>query len=238
MKIILSVIAVCLATFVSGQGLYSWYTQSANNNVMVDLAGSPAKLKKKLDVAGSPFNNDEYCEATFYNQNGRAYVGVPSKLNFQTNTISFIKGTTGEEAEKEYTPAFYVPRIEFTGCGETKSVFQSGFPAIGLQTENSYYQVLDSGKTMLLKHTLILESRNPINGFNSNATTTVLDQVNTYYVYSKEKGMSKISKSNDDVLKTLTDKRKEVDSYMASNSLKVKKEDDLVKVFQYYNSLK
>ncbi|MDB5210913.1 MAG: hypothetical protein JWQ30_1740, partial [Sediminibacterium sp.] len=170
---------------------YSWQfapTNSANNNLMIDLAGSPLKVKKKADVDGSPFFKEDYCDATYYGADGRIYRGIASKLNLQTNTISFLRQEENEE--KEYTPSFQIKKIVFTGCTDKTGpvVFQLGFPAIGIQSDNSYYQVLDSGKTMLLKFSQVIETANPVNGLTQSGGTTSLQKIDIYYIYSPDKG--------------------------------------------------
>ncbi|MDB5210912.1 MAG: hypothetical protein JWQ30_1739 [Sediminibacterium sp.] len=225
MKIVSTlVLAVCIA----GSAV-------AQNNLS-EMNGSPLRVNGKNDVEGSPYFKSDFCSATLYGSESQIFKGIRSKLNLQNNMISYVKEN---EEDKEYTPGFQVKKIEFTGCNDKNgiAVFKLGFPAIGAQSENSYYQVLDSGKAMLLKYQNIIETVNAVNGLTPGGGTTVLQKVESFYIYSPSKGMIKVAKANDDVLKVLADKRTELDGYLSTNHIKVKKEDDLLKVVQYYNTL-
>jgi len=49
--------------------------------------------------------------------------------------------------------------------------------------------------------------------------------------------MTRISKNNESIIEALSDKKSLVQEYVEKNKLKCRKEEDLVKVFNYYNSI-
>ncbi|SJZ80946.1 hypothetical protein [Sediminibacterium ginsengisoli] len=229
-KLFFSVCMLCAALSMNAQMQTS---TPSNTSLLVEANGSPHKAKPRANVDGTPYYNDDYCSATLYGADGKPYAAIPARLNLQENLVIFKRG------DAELTPSFMVKKIEFGQCDGKKSnaVFESGFPAIGVQNEGSFYQVLDDGKTKFLKYIQIVETATQNNGLNPSAATLTLQRNETFYVYSPAKGMVKVGKSADDLLNALADRRDQVASYISSNKFKLKKEDEMVKVINFYNTL-
>ncbi len=212
--------------------------QSGSNSLALlqDLNGSPLRVGNAKSVEGNPFFKSSFCEANLITSEGNKYANVRTKLNLQNNIVIYTKT---ELDENEFTPTVQIKQIQFIGCSDSKGVaiFQSGFPPIGKQDESVFYQVLDSGKTKLLKYYQIDETQNAVNGLNPGAPSILLLKVEFYFVFDSLKGMKKITKSNDDVLNYFSDKKSLIETFIATNKLKCKREEDLIKVFNYYNSL-
>ena len=147
--------------------------------------------------------------------------------------------TNSELDENEFSPTVQIKQIQFIGGSDSKgvAVFESGFPPIGKQDESVFYQVLDSGKIKLLKYFQIDETQNTANGLNPGAPSILLQKIEFYFVYNSLLGIQKLSKSTDDVLHFFSDKKFLIETFMTTNKLKCKREEDLIKVFNYYNSL-
>ena len=212
--------------------------QSGSNSLAMlqDLNGSPLRVGNTKSVEGSPFFKSSFCEANLITGDGAKYVNVRTKLNLQNNIVIYTKSDLDDN---EFTPTVQIKQIQFIGCSDSKGVaiFQSGFPPISKQDESAFYQVLDSGKTKLLKYFQIDETQNAVNGLNPGAPSILLLKVEFYFVFNPLKGIQKIAKSNDDVLNYFSDKKPIIETFITTNKLKCKREEDLIKVFNYYNSL-
>lgn len=200
---------------------------------MQDVNGHPLMLRSDYAIEGSPFFFSEYCMANLKVRNGKSYNGIKVKLNLQENLVIYDAGDGKEMAS--VTP---IEKILFINCSDTSknTVLQSGFPPVDAQNVNSFYQLLDSGRLQLLKHIGI--NYKDTRYYGSNQTTRVFTQNETFYVYSPEKGIRKVPvKDNGLVITLLGDHMQELTAYVSANGLRCKKEEDLLKLVRYYNSL-
>jgi hypothetical protein len=161
--------------------------------------------------------------------NNQKYLNQNVRLNLATNTVSF------ETNGVEKVPKGVVNRIEFIDLVKNQNtVFRNGFPEINKNTTQTYYQVLDSGKNiLLLKHIglTLKETRQ----YGSSSTQKGYQQVKTFYVFSQNK-LEQIKKI-DVLLDAMKDKRPEIETFISTNKIKAAKEDDLKRLIAYYNKL-
>ena len=217
-----------------------WLYQSAMRKpllsiiIIIAFHGHPFAqpiLSKVQDVFFKP----DFCGATLYSE-GHIYRGLKVKMNLLTGEVRFIKENSDEI---EMTISFRIKKIEFFNCWNNKVpvVFQSGFPVITSRDDRDIlYQVLDSGKVMLLKNIKVSENSG-VRAVQYGTPQVELQQSETFYVYSPAKGMLKPERSREAILKVLDDKREEVDSYITANNIRFRNEEELVKVIVFYNSL-
>lgn len=194
--------------------------------------GLPIRLASNIDVTGSPYFNKEFCTANIKLQKGRKYHGVNVKVNLQDNKLLF-KAPDGQELE----PLLPIELIEIVQCekeGKT-AIFRSGYPATGRQSASAFYQLLDSGKVQLLKYWNVdfMDSR-PYGTGNIQRT---YEASPIYYAYSAEKGMVALGKGNESaILQVLSDKKEEINKFISSQNIRLKREEDMTKVFSFYNN--
>lgn len=205
---------------------------SFNSNVLYnDGYGIPWTFDFPFQMDGSPFFDTSFCSGSVQLVNGKTYGGLQLKLNLEQQKIIF---TTGEG--KAFALSQPVARLEL-GCNDpSKSVvFRSGFGAIDKQNERSLYQVLDSGKVLLLKFVEIRFKDSK--AYNSNDMTRAYRQLPSYYLWIPGKDMIKVTGEENDLLGLLQDKKKELADTIYREKLKTKKEADLIKIVNRYNRL-
>lgn len=207
---------------------------NSSNQILTDVVGQPAYLKVTYNMEGSPFYPTEYTRSDIYTKGGKKYPSIGAKFNLESGVL-LIKLDDGNELEVT-TP---VPKIVFSDAGLSgtmlNTVFQNGFPAVGNQTNLTYYQVLDSGKIALLKYFSVTYMDKKEYGQAS--ITRVYEQKETWYVYLPDKSMQKVEKGKDAFLAVFPDKKDLVRQYIDQNGYKCKKEDDWIAVIKYYNGL-
>lgn len=183
-------------------------------------------------MEGSPYLLKEYCNASIVTTRGKQYKNIPANINLETNELLF-------KTPENQVMAVSIPlsKVIFEGCEPgVKKVFLSGFSAIDRLNERSFYQLLDSGKALLLKsyQTNFSESR----GYSESLPTRVYEQTTAYYVFLPAQGLVKIPRSITDVPGILEKEKKDILlSYIKTNQLKSRNEADLVRLLAYYNSL-
>lgn len=205
---------------------------SFNSNVLYnDGYGIPWSFDFPFLMDGSPFFDTSYCNGSVQLTNGKTYSGLQLKLNLEQQKIIFH---TGEG--KAFALSQPVARLEL-GCNNpSKSVvFRSGFGPIDKQNERSLYQVLDSGKVLLLKFVEIRYKDSK--AYNSNDMTRTYRQLPTYYLWMPGKDLVKVPGDENDLLVLLQDQRKQLLDVILKDKLKAKKETDLIKIINRYNLL-
>jgi hypothetical protein len=201
------------------------------NDFLKDINGNPIFIKSTYTAEGTPFYSDQYCTANIKVLNGKRYRDMPIKLNLLENRVIYQTPNGGEmEALTQ------IESIRFGACeGKNSSVlFRSGYPLTGQLTERTYYQVLDSGTVQLLKYWKInYTDQKP---YSSAVTIRKFEVKPEYYAYMPEKGMIKLEKGNENALDIISEKKTKASQFVNEQHLKLRKEDDLVKLFYFLNA--
>ncbi len=102
---------------------------------------------------------------------------------------------------------------------------------------NAYFELLAKGSLSLLKDYKV-EIFQPVskNSYSYNVEPAFTKPVEVYYLLKNDK-LTKIKLSKSDILSAMDDKKDLVEQYVSKNKLSLKKEDDAVKVINYYNNL-
>ena len=112
--------------------------------------------------------------------------------------------------------------------------FQAGYSAVDNLTKNTFYQILSNGKAELLK-----SSVKKINKLKNDMTGEMSSQFDNYedhYLYVKYE-MKRLKKDKDFILDLLSDKRKELETYITDQKINFKSIESIKKLIDYYNSL-
>lgn len=210
------------------------FTADNGQQFMQDILGKPVYLRVEYNVEGTPFYPAEYFSADIYIRNGKIYTGVPVKFNLLENLLLYK-----QEDGKEMSATSPISRVVFTDTSKNWTmnnvIFENGFPSIDKQNENTYYEVLDSGKVRLLKCRTVNFTDKKYYGQAS--MTRVFEQSESYYVYLPERKMKKMEKGVEFFQSVFTDKKEELIRYIEVQKLKCRKESDWKKAIAYYNSL-
>jgi hypothetical protein len=99
---------------------------------------------------------------------------------------------------------------------------------------DQYVQVLNDGLFALYKIPMIFVSE--VNEINNGVVKT-FRKVDKYYVLA-DNTLQPVKLSKNDLLAQFGGQSTKVEAYATANNLSFKKEADVVKLFQYYNSLK
>lgn len=228
--LILFLVIICQLSYAQSSRAVTDYGNA--QQFMNDANGRPLYMHSEYQIEGTPFFSDDYCTASLKVRKGKTYSNIKVKLNLQENLVIYDAGDG-----KEMAATSPIEKIEFMNCtdaAKTKT-WVSGFPAIDGQDESAFYLLLDSGQVTLLKY--IKVSYHDTKYYNNPNTTRVFEQKEFYYTYVPGKGINKLNKDTDSVLSLLGNKKEQVGSFIAKNELKCRREEDLIKIFLYYNSL-
>jgi hypothetical protein len=154
------------------------------------------------------------------------------KLNFDASNLKFIYSINDTLFELQDN----VKEVRiFDENHPTDSVAEMLFRSDLLPGQSHFLQILTKGKvTILRQFNKKPEGENYSNGIVNETRKYVLHTQDIALINSKIIPLTYGSAT----LKELTlDKKSEVDSYVKSNRLKLKKEDDFLEVINFYNSL-
>lgn len=170
-----------------------------------------------------PENN---CVAALKTRDGKVYNNVDGRIDLKTDGFIYTFN------QQDFRCLLPIEQITFDSCDAAWSgaIFKTGYPSIDKQNERSPYQVLLQGKATLLKHYAL--KWQDLTPFNSTNTTRVYTRSEQYYLYLDGK-MAKLEKNRDNLASLLDGSA----GYISKNKLNPKKDDDLINVVAYYNSL-
>ena len=199
-----------------------------------DVSGRSLIKAYDGEIAGSPFINENWERAMLTLARGKTIGPVMVKLNIERNELNF-KDSANKEFVAEPEQVRKIDYISFYLKDSIRYVFKNGYPAINKQTASFYYQVYTEGKIELLgkKTKYIKVDKNDLSG---ETTMEFLDAATVFYVYSN-RTMQEFFPYKSLALTIMRDKEQAIAAYMSENKSNLKKTLDLIKLFQYYNSL-
>lgn len=186
-------------------------------------------------IKGSPFYPESFSPSIIILKNGTGYTGVQTRMNLATNNVYF---KTQDSAQLVAAKGIIKKLIIFQNMYSKSDsvIFSSGHPSIGNNDENTFYEELVSGKVDFLK--LTTKVLNSVQSLGASPLDKQYVDITDYYVSFGRNGIiEKWRKGKDFIIGFLIDKKNDVQKFIEGNHLKCRSEDDIKKIFQYYNSL-
>lgn len=234
--VLLSFLAITLLNLCShAQGQAPNFNPNSQSPVifLTDIQGRRATEEwNRTEIKGTPFFTKNWSSALVTLKDNRTFKNVSIRLNCVNNTLHYLTSNK----EEMIAPDGVIKEVLLIDSTETavkEFQFVSGYPAIGKHTVYSYYERQLNGKAQLLVFTKkrMLENR-PLG---SAAPEKEYLGVEQYFIF-KDGEMHEWQKGKDFLLKLLADKRDAVESYIKSQGLKCRSEEDLKKVLSFYNA--
>ncbi len=203
------------------------YTENTNEEIQNYTIR--AKSINLDNTKGSPFENDEFVLGSILSDNSTLISNVYLRYNAHQDEFQ-IKPTLNVpdmnvQAIKKSTDFFIKMGDEIY----TYKLPQDGF--------GGYYQILVEGNNVdLLKKISkkFIEGQNSVTMMTGNHPNRLIDE--SSYVVSKDNKIIEVTGSKNKILEAIAgDQKNELKKYTKSEKLNVKKEEDLIKVVNYYN---
>lgn len=185
------------------------------------------------DINGSPYLFPNFKSTSIVLNDGRKYTNVPARLNLVEHEINFI-ASNQEQGFIGKGMAQSIELLDTNKQGVRTYIFQSGFPKIDNQSVIHFYQVLAQGKLLLLKsiNKNIEERLNELSGEKSKEFAV---RENLYLFTNGV--IVRIKKDKAFFMPYFADQLTAMESYMSTQKVNFKQEDQLQKLINYYNSL-
>ena len=203
---------------------------SAQAQFMQDINGRVVTEVTYTDVEGSPYLFEDWNTGIMKAvQNDKVFDGLKMRYDAYKDEVEYEKDGKMYRLGPEIT-AFTLP------TGDALYEFRRGFPAVGSQTENSFYRVLSDGNTKVLKrYAMKMREEKP---YNSATVTKRFDLDEQLYVLKN--GTMYPVKTNDKkgIMKLVSDEKNLMNYVIKEEQLNFRTEDDIVKLLEEYDAYK
>jgi hypothetical protein len=193
------------------------------------------KKSEELNMEGSPFLYDEYLPAEITLVHGGVFPGIKVKLNIVDNELQFLTDDGREMATPSPVKSIKFERPKEDGSGTEQMIIESNGAALNA-AGSPVYQLLADGNARLLKQIEI--SFSDTRKYPEGTMVRVFKKKTFYFAAMPDQPAKKFDKGKSNVLALFPAKQQEISSFIESQKLNCKTEDDIIKVFKYYNTLK
>ena len=181
---------------------------------------------------GSVFLHSRWDTGYVQLQNGTVVPKLPLRYNVYSDQLYYLTDSV-ELVIQDLVPEFGYAYTSETG--ETKSIlFRSGYPPIGNNSNNSFYEVLVDGDISLLKkYSKHLRQQ----GLATGIISYKIEDTEAWYGYSKSRNTIIRIKKNAGTLMGLLGavSSNKADELIKSDNLKLNTEKDLIRLFEMLN---
>ncbi|MDF2187796.1 hypothetical protein [Paraflavitalea sp. CAU 1676] len=182
------------------------------------------------NASGNPYLFKDWMDGVVYFKSGRVVKQFKLKFDCARNRLMLQFEGAAFAAESQ-VKGFVI----YTAKKNKDSVsFTKGFPPIEKNTEDTYYQVLVSGKVTLLQlhGRVLVEEKQLVNSGNH----TRLEEEDLFYVLI-DGNITLLPNDKQEVLKKLPTQPAALQEFVAKESLRMDKAADYVKIITKYNEL-
>ncbi len=204
--------------------------QSKNDLIVEDEETSNLSAYGTRVVVKKPSKNIIQGHEYFENENKLASVFV----NKQKSRRAFVRYNALND-QIEVTEVFNVLKRD-----NIEIVLDEGYAYKVLDFEGTkqFFVFLKEGKTSLVMKVekKIKQGREAIGGYQKTTKDKYVEK-HSYFILNEEGELLKMRLKEKDILRVLGDRKSEIEKYISSKKLNCKKEKDVVKIVNYYNTL-
>ena len=203
-----------------------------NDLIITDYNGVPFKTYYD-NVQGYPYLFEDWKFANITLSKGKKFEKIKIRIDICKQEVHFITTNNREIV----TPNGLITEVTFIDSAFANVNFfklRAGFPPIDYQTENNFYQLLSGGRIQLLKSVRkkIIQQKNDVSGESVN----IFDRYEDLYIFSNGQ-IKRLKKDKAFLLDQMNNQAEKMEEYIKANKVNLKNTDNLIRVFDYYNSL-
>jgi len=188
------------------------------------LYGDPVAEKE----AGTPYLNENFVIGTIYDYKTK-YEGIPMRYNSYDDLIEFKENNQLFILD----PQPRIRRIELDG----RTFVVDGYESKG-KIKQGYFLLLDSGKaTLMSKKVVTYKEQQPPRALDIGPTPAKYSTAPDAFYYKIGDGIAMKVDNLKKMIAGFPDKQTELTEFAKKEKISPKKEDELIKLIKYYNSL-
>jgi hypothetical protein len=184
---------------------------------------------EKNEIIGSPYENSQFEPGEIFTNTQQHFSGILLRYNMNSNQMEF-KRPEGDIFE--ISPA---DMIDSVLIGSSKYIYAAC--KSGSKSLKGYFKVLAGGTpALLLRMNVILKAAEPAAPYKEPVPASFERRPDEFYLLPSAGEAVKLS-GKKDLLEILTSHTDEMEQFIKNNKVKFNKQEDLVSLMQYYNSL-
>ncbi|RTL59217.1 MAG: hypothetical protein EKK37_13035 [Sphingobacteriales bacterium] len=237
MKKLLSILLLCAGVFTNLNSAKAQIADPTNMTLGTLIRNFIFPIETYTEIKGTPyFLDSSFNPSVIYLKDGRRFACDNMRIDLFANKIHFLDNNKVELVVDDNV----VERVVFIRQGVDTIAgfgFSCNYPAIGKNTNQTYYLEENYGKARVLAYLYkeVTYSKMVTGLF----PEKYFQEKKEYFIYNENRmRMERLRKNKEFVLDILRDKQTEVSQFISDNNLKCKSVADIVKVFNYYNTLK
>jgi hypothetical protein len=184
----------------------------------------------EADITGSPYLSKEYQLGYVLTGKNVRYTDVPLRYNIYTDEIEF------KNADGQALAIDFPGNIKEVKIGHDLFIYHL-YQADKKLLKAGYFRLLNRGKAQgLVKYRMIFKEAEPAAAYKDPQPPKFERKPPVFYVSLNKKPAVPI-KNLKGLLSVLKDHKKEIESFVRKQKIKVRREGDLKRLLAYYNSL-
>ena len=198
------------------------------------LEDRPVHERMHPSVQGTPLLQNDWAEGAVVMADGRNFYGVSLLYNLYDDILYFKR----DKEMCEFTDPVQQFMFRYLkGNDSATALYRSGFPAIGKNTERSFYEVLADGKYQLLNHRYKIMVKVKGDYVRKDEYNKFEDRTQLYLYNSEDKKITRLDNFSD-MSAALGAQADSVAGIMGKSKIKMKNENDLIMLVTALNHKK
>ena len=195
-----------------------------SQNLTIGGAGKTLQQTKNTTYSGTPYFNDNFSKGLLHTNSGKDLEVPALRYNMSNQQVEYM--------EKDLV---YSVQDSLKGFNTADSSGRAHeFLKIMGPKKADFYEVLVNGKVILLKY-YSAKVQSAEDWYTKKQTKTMVKEVT--YFSSKDGKVEKLGSNSKSLLAVFSDKQDLVKSFIKDKEPDLKKDEGMIAVFQYYNSL-
>jgi hypothetical protein len=221
-------------TFLKSQGIYPeeiFLVREFNNHKALMGDNIIRAHMPYSNILGSPYLYDEFIESEAISKDSIRYVNVKFRYNIFEDKLEYLNG---EEVLVLTNPHDF----SYFFLGQDVLFYQS-YPSRRELANQGYFLLLTIGNKAALSKKINITYEPPKDAqvYTAAKKPEFKRSADHYFIKFEGSVPSRIYPNKRKVLKSFPDKKGELEIFIIQNQLNFKKEDDIIKLVKYYNSL-
>lgn len=184
---------------------------------------------EKSEIKGTPYENDQFVNGEIFTNAQQHFSDIPLRYNMNSNQMEFKRP---EGDVYEISPAEMIDSILIGPSKYIYTAYKSGSKSL-----KGYFKVLAGGTpALLLKMSVILKAAEPAAPYKEPVPATFERKPDEFYLLLSAGEAVKLS-GKKDLLEILTSHTNELEQFIKDNKVKFTRQEDLISLMKYYNSL-
>lgn len=210
-----------------------WLTMTVGGHAQNMILHDPVSARvfnpiKYSEIRGTPFLFDKWIKGSVSIPRG-TYADMQLKYDVYENIIYFNRDEQSYEFQE---PVLSFVLMPVPADSSSYLYFTKGKSAPGLK-ESQFVQVLSEGKVSLYKSDIkLLSELNEIN----RGVVQSFSKASRYFAL-KDNSIGLIKLNKNEIMMLVGDKEKQVSAFISKYNLSFKKEQDVIAIIDYYNTL-